>query len=69
MVVLQKVKRSFTVDIPSAIAAETAMARQNVALSVIKQNAQQAQQVAKILEESLTVTATSGRGSRLDVKV
>ncbi|MBK6895255.1 MAG: hypothetical protein IPH06_01520 [Alphaproteobacteria bacterium] len=56
-------------DIPSAIAAETAMARQNVALSVIKQNAQQAQQVAKILEESLTVTATSGRGSRLDVKV
>ncbi|MBK9586972.1 MAG: hypothetical protein KA099_04900 [Alphaproteobacteria bacterium] len=56
-------------DIPSAIAAETAMARQNVALSVIKQNAQQAQQVAKILEESLTVTATSGRGSRLDIKV
>ena len=56
-------------DIPSAIAAETALARQNVALSVIKQNAQQAQQVAKILEESLTVTATSGRGSRLDIKV
>ena len=56
-------------DIPSAIAAETAMARQNVALSVIKQDAQQAQQVAKILEESLTVTATSGRGSRLDIKV
>ncbi len=56
-------------DIPSAIAAETAMARQNVAMSVIKQNAQQAQQVAKILEESLTVTSTSGRGSRLDIKV
>lgn len=56
-------------DIPSAIAAETALARQNIALSVIKQNAQQAQQVAKILEESLTVTATSGRGSRLDIKV
>ncbi len=56
-------------DIPSAIAAETALARQNVALSVIKQNAQQAQQVAKILEESLTVTASSGRGSRLDIKV
>lgn len=56
-------------DIPAAIAAETALARQNVALSVIRQNAEQAQQVAKILEESITtVTALSGRGGRLDIK-
>ncbi|MCB1680535.1 MAG: hypothetical protein H6858_02620 [Rhodospirillales bacterium] len=55
-------------DVPYAIAAETALARQNVALSVIKQNAQQAQQVAKILEESITVTPASGRGGRLDIK-
>ncbi|MCL4677904.1 MAG: hypothetical protein KJ017_04830 [Alphaproteobacteria bacterium] len=56
-------------NIPATIAAETALARQNVALSVIKQNAEQAQQVAKILEESATtVAALSGRGARLDVK-
>ncbi len=56
-------------SIPPTIAAEMALSRQNVALSVIKQNAQQAQQVAQILEESMTtVSALSGRGGRLDVK-
>lgn len=56
-------------SIPPTIAAEMALGRQNVALSVIKQNAEQAQQVAKILEESATtVAALSGRGGRLDVK-
>lgn len=56
-------------SIPPTIAAEMALARQNVALSVIKQNAQQAQQVAQILEESMTTVSTlSGRGGRLDVK-
>ena len=55
-------------DIPAAIAAETALARQNVALSVIKSNAQQAEQVAKILEESITVSPSSNRGSHRDVR-
>ena len=55
--------------IPAQIAVDQALLRQNVALSVIKQNAQAQQQIAEILEESIqAVPASSGRGSLVNFK-
>ena len=57
-------------NIPSAIAAKTAIAQQNVALSVIKQSADQAQAVAKILEQSVRSAPVSGsRGGNINTSV
>ena len=58
-------------QIPAGIAADAAIARQNVALSAIKSNADQAQAVAEIVEESAARTApTSGsRGTTIDISV
>lgn len=56
-------------NVPATIAAETAIARQNVALSTIKHNAEQAQKVAEILQESATTVASlSNRGIGLDIR-
>ena len=56
-------------DIPFAIAAERSLLRQNVALSVIKQTAQQSQQLVKILDQSADALETSGsRGTRLNIR-
>ncbi len=53
-------------NIPPTIAAEAALTRQNVALSVIKQNAEQAQAVANILEQSARSAPVSGsRGANV----
>jgi len=49
----------------SLIAAQQAMARQNVALSVMKQSADMQGQVADILAQSLEVSP-SGRGGSVD---
>jgi hypothetical protein len=55
-------------DIPASIAAEAAIARQNVALSVIKQNADQAQQIAKIIEQTVQSAPVSGtRGTNVNL--
>ena len=54
-------------DIPAAIAAQTAITQQNVALSVTKQAAQADQAVAQILEES--VQASKNRGTNVDILV
>lgn len=54
-------------EISSAIVAQTALARQNVAASVTKQAAQADQAVAKILEQS--VQAAKERGTNLDILV
>ena len=52
-------------QVPAQFAAEQAILRQNVALSVIKQSADQEKQLVKILEQSLTTVQNinSSRGS------
>jgi len=55
--------------VPAGIAAEQAILRQNVALSVIKQSANQAQALVQILDESSRSAPVSGtRGSNLNIK-
>lgn len=54
-------------EIPGDIAAQMAMARQNVALSVIKRNAQAEQQIAAILEQAVqSVPASPVRGANFN---
>lgn len=58
--------------IPSAIAAQAAIAQQNVSLSSIRQNAQQGQAVANILQEAVetsSLSASNGRGTNIDITV
>lgn len=56
-------------DIPAAIAAETALARQNVALSVVKSNAEQSEQLANIIEQTVQSAPVSGsRGANVNIK-
>ena len=57
--------------LPAAIGAELAIARQNVALSLVKQSAQADQAVANILTESAeNLKALSGsRGSNVNIRV
>lgn len=54
-------------DIPPTMAAEMALARQNVAMSVMKNAADMQKQVAAILEQALSATPPSGRGGSVDV--
>lgn len=55
-------------DAPFAIAAQFAQLRQNVALSAVKQSAQQGQEIVKILNQSADNIAANGtRGTRLNV--
>ena len=54
-------------DLPAGIAAEAALLRQNVALSVIKQNAEQGQAIAKILEDATRSAPVNGsRGTNIN---
>ena len=54
-------------DIPADIAAQAAIARQNVALGLIKRNAQAEQQVAAILEQAVqNVPASPVRGAHFN---
>lgn len=54
-------------SVPPTIAAEMALAKQNVALSVIKQSFDQQQALVKILDESLRSAPLSGaRGSNVN---
>ncbi len=55
--------------VPAGIAAEQAMLRQNVALSVIKQSADQAQALVQILDDAARSAPVSGtRGSNLNIR-
>lgn len=54
-------------ELPAAIAAQTAILRQNVALSLVKQNAEQAQAIAGILEGAIqNAPVSSTRGVNLN---
>ncbi len=52
-------------DIPPDIAAQAAVLRQNIAISVLKHSADAEKAIANILEQSLTVTP-SGRGGNVN---
>ncbi len=55
-------------ELPAAVAAETALARQNVALSVVKANAEQSEQLAQIIEETVQSAPVNGsRGTNVNV--
>jgi hypothetical protein len=54
-------------ELPPTFAAEQALTRQNVALSVIKQSADQAQAVAEILQQSVANAPVAGaRGANVN---
>lgn len=54
---------------PAGIAAQTALLQQNVALSVIKQNAQADQAIAAIVAESAETVAAAARGQNVNIRV
>lgn len=57
-------------SIPAGIAAESALLRQNVTLSVIKQSAEQQQQLVNIIDEASRSAPVSGsRGSNINIQV
>lgn len=54
-------------DIPAGIEAQAALTRQNIALSVIRNSAQQDKAVADILRQSLeTIKASTTRGTNIN---
>ncbi len=55
--------------VPAGIAAQAALTQQNVALSVIKQNAQADQAIAAILQESAETVAAATRGRNVNIRV
>lgn len=55
-------------DIPSAIAAESAITRQNVALSTIKKAADQNQAFAEVIAQSVkTAPVNESRGTNINL--
>lgn len=56
-------------DVPATIAAELGILRQNVALSVIKQSAEQSQKLVEILDQSARTAPVSGtHGTHVNFK-
>ena len=54
-------------DLPPTVAAEQGILRQNIALSVIKQSADQAKAIANILDQAVRSAPVSGtRGSNVN---
>lgn len=54
--------------VPPTIAAELAITRQNVALSVIKQSAEQQEAIAGILDQAVRSAPVSGtRGTNVNI--
>lgn len=55
-------------DLPASIAADAALARQNVAMSVIKSSAEQGKAIASILEQAVqSVPQHGSRGTNLNL--
>lgn len=52
---------------PAAIAAQTAVLKQNVALSLIKQSNDQAQALVGILDEAARSIPTGSRGNSVNI--
>lgn len=59
-------------DIPAALAAQSAITKQNIGLAVIKQAAQSDQAVANIVKQAVDnspLASGNGRGSNIDILV
>jgi len=57
-------------DIPASLAAQTAISRQNVALSVVKQSAETDQAFAKVIYDAARSAPAGGsRGTNVDILV
>lgn len=57
-------------SVPAGIAAESALLRQNVTLSVIKQSAEQQEQLVSILDEASRSAPVNGtRGSNVNIQI
>ncbi len=57
-------------ELPASIAASAALARQNMTMSVIKQNAEQGKAIANIIENSIISTPVNGtRGVSVNFSV
>ena len=55
-------------EIPAQLAAEQAMLRQNVTLSVIKQSSEQQQKLADIIDQSArSVPVSQSRGTNVNI--
>ena len=55
-------------ELPATVAAQAALTRQNVALSVIKHNADQGKAIAGILDDSVRSAPVNGtRGAQLNI--
>jgi type II secretory pathway component PulC len=62
------IKEDFLVDPIASIAIQQALGQQAVSLALIKQDAQQGQAVAGILEQSAqNIAALTGRGGNVDI--
>lgn len=56
-------------DVPASVAAELGALRQNVALSVIKQSAEQSQKLASILDNAArSAPVSESHGTHVDIK-
>lgn len=56
-------------EIPAQFAAEQAIVRQNIAISVIKSSAEADKKLAGILEDSARTIASSNRGNTVNFTV
>lgn len=59
-------------DIPAALAAQSAITKQNIGLAVVKQAAQSDQAVANIVQEAVEnspLASGNGRGGNIDILV
>ena len=55
-------------DVPASLAAEAGLARQNVALSVIRQSAEQDQRLADVISQAAsTAPVSETRGTNVDI--
>ncbi len=55
-------------ELPATVAMEQGLLRQNVAMSVIKQSAEQQQAIVKMLDQSMrSAPVSSSRGSNVDL--
>ena len=55
--------------IPFTVAAEAALTRQNIALSVVKQSAEQSRQIANIIDEAVRSAPVSNtRGANVNIQ-
>ncbi len=64
---MEEIRTILTMEIPAQIAAEQALVRQNVALSLIKSSSEADKKLIGILEDSARTIAASNRGNNINL--